>query len=97
MLTISLLMWLTAILKKWYQNLRTVIHNSWSKKLPGVTFENKLKFQKHKYSLPESLQKIDCSSENYTLYGTDNKAHLNEGFLQLSIYLLSPYLDVPQL
>ena len=38
----------------YFQISETVIHNSQSKKLLGVTLDNKLKFEKHKYNLPES-------------------------------------------
>ena len=65
-----------------FQISETVINNSQSKKLLGVTFDNKLKLEKHINTICQKAnRKIERSGQNYTLYGTDKTAYPNESFL----------------
>ena len=65
-----------------FQISETVIHNSQSRKLLGVTFDNKLKFEKHINTICQKAnRKLNALAKSYTLYGTDKTTYPNECFL----------------
>ena len=59
----------------------TVIHNSQSKKLLWVTFDNKLKFEKHINTISQKANRKLNAPYMDTLYGTDKTAYPNKCFL----------------
>ena len=64
-----------------FQISETVIHNSQSKKLLGVTFDNKLKFEKHTNTICLKANRKLNAQAIITPYITDKTAYPNECFL----------------
>ena len=63
----------------------TVIRNSNSKKLLGVTFDNKLKFEKHIITIYQRANRKFNALARLTPYGTGKKTYTYECIFQFSV------------
>ena len=69
-----------------FQLSETVIHNSHSRKLLGVTFENKLKFEKHVATICQKAnRKLNALARVTSYMDLQNKTNINECIFQFSV------------